>query len=76
MEFSPYFIENFEFTNCPATVDCHDTKAKNAGNQLLFSNKLYGNQLLLDSKTGIKVVSGNGIGIEVLIPELLDWDWK
>ena len=28
---------------CPATVDCHFTKAKNAGNQLL----LLGNQLLL-----------------------------
>ena len=31
------------------TVECHDTKAKNAGTQLLFGTQLYGTQLLLDS---------------------------
>ena len=32
---------------CPTTVDCHETKAKNAGNELLFGNQLLllGNQL-------------------------------
>ena len=30
------------FIYCPATVDCHDIKARNAGNQLsLLGNQLY-----------------------------------
>ena len=35
------------FKYCPATVDCHETKVKNAGNQVLFGNQLLllGNQL-------------------------------
>ena len=40
----------FYFAKFLRTIgDCHDTKAENAGNQLLFDNQLYGNQLLLDS---------------------------
>ena len=41
------FLQVISVIYCPATVDCHDTKAKNAGNQLLFGNQLLllGNQL-------------------------------
>ena len=40
-------LDYFFLYYCPATVDCHETKVINAGNQVLFGNQLLllGNQV-------------------------------
>ena len=61
-EISGYFITN-NFDYCPATVDCHDIEANNAGNQLLFGNQLLlsGNQLYTQGNSNFSRVHYNGV---------------